>query len=156
MTNINFSILHAFFAYSVLLTSGNCDAQSDSKTKEALIDKSPSKGSKSSNNYRDFLPKPTFQEEKIVDKIMSLPEVKKRQKYVETQTKGTRHLTIWIASKPTATNNYFWIKVGEDNGMNLVTHFNFYVYPATLRIMYLDIQNDKLLSINQWRRLNGL
>ena len=93
-------------------------------------------------------------ESKIIDTIFSLKEVKERQKYIEEQTKGKRHLQIWIADKPNMTNKYYWIKVGEDNGINLVTHFNFNVYPDSMSIMYFDTQNDKEITLKEWRKIN--
>ncbi len=96
-------------------------------------------------------------EEKIIDTIFKLTEVKKRAKYIEEQTKGKRHLKIWIADTPNLPDQkYYWIKASEDNGANLVTHFNFYVYPNSMRIMYYDAQSDRELTLNKWREINGM
>ncbi|RZL44597.1 MAG: hypothetical protein EOP00_19535 [Pedobacter sp.] len=96
-------------------------------------------------------------EDEIIDSIFSLTEVKERAKYIEEQTRGKRHLKIWVADIPnTFDHKYYWIKVGEDNGTNLVTHFNFYVYLDPLRIMYYDTQNDNELTLNKWRKINGM
>jgi hypothetical protein len=92
-------------------------------------------------------------ENKIIDTIFKLTEVKERAKYIEEQTKGKRHLKIWVADSPHLPDQkYYWIKVGEDNGTNLVAHFNFYVYPDSMRIMYYDAQSDSELTLNQWRK----
>ena len=82
-------------------------------------------------------------EGKIIDTIFKLTELKERAKYIEEQTKGKRHLKIWVAGTPNLPDQkYYWIQAGEDNGTNLVTHFNFYVYPDSMRIMYYDTQSD--------------
>lgn len=92
-------------------------------------------------------------EEKIIDTIFKLTEVKERAKYIDQQTKGKRHLKVWIEDTPKLPDQkYFWIKVGEDNGTNLVTHFNFYVYPDSMRIMYYDIQADSAITLGKWRK----
>ena len=104
------------------------------------------------NKQTDNLPNSNL-EEKIIDTIFKLAEVKERAKYIEQQTKGKRHLIIWVENTPGSDNQYYWIKVGEDNGMNFVTHFNFYVYPDSMRIMYFDINNDKEIGLAEWRRI---
>ena len=94
-------------------------------------------------------------EESIIDTIFSLAEVKDKAKYIEQQTNGKRDLKIWVVAAPNLAHKYYWIKVGEDNGTNLVTHFNFYVYPDSMRIIYLDTKNNKELTIDEWRKVNG-
>ena len=72
-------------------------------------------------------------------------------------SKGKRHLKIWVADTPNLPDQkYYWIQAGEDNGTNLVTHFNFYVYPDSMRIMYYDTQSDSELTLNKWRKINGM
>lgn len=92
-------------------------------------------------------------EDKMMDTIFNLKEVQERAKYIEGQTNGKRHLKVWLADTPNLpTTHYYWIKVGEDNGTNLVTHFNFYVYLDSMRIMYYDIPNDSALTLDEWRK----
>lgn len=92
-------------------------------------------------------------EDKMIDTIFNLKEVQERAKYVDEQTNGKRHLKVWLADTPNLpTTYYYWIKVGEDNGTNLVTHFNFYIYPNSMRIMYYDIPADTTLPLNEWRK----
>lgn len=97
-------------------------------------------------------------EDQIIDSIFKLQEVKEWSKYLEDQTKGKRHAKLWIADKPNlADQKYYWIKVGEDNGTNLVTQFNFYVYPDSIRIMYLNTLDDSELTLEEWRKTkNGM
>lgn len=95
-------------------------------------------------------------EDKIIDTIFKLKDVKERAKYIEEQTKGKRHLKIWVADLPNLPNQkYYWIKAGEDNGTNLVTHFNFYVYLDSMRIMYYDTQSDCELTLSKWRKISN-
>ncbi|HEY1871246.1 MAG TPA: hypothetical protein VGG71_09320, partial [Chitinophagaceae bacterium] len=61
-------------------------------------------------------------EEKIVDTIFKLKEVKERAKYIEQQTRGQRRVRIWFEDTPRLPGKkYYWVKVGEDNGAALVT-----------------------------------
>jgi hypothetical protein len=91
-------------------------------------------------------------EDKIIDTIASLKEVVERSKYVEEQTKGKRHLKFAIWDKPKKGTSYYWVKVMEDNGIALYTHFNFYVYPKTMTIKYYDTINDKVIDLTTWRK----
>src|ERR1700684_1649130 len=72
-------------------------------------------------------------ENKILDTIAKLKRVKERIAYVEKETKGKRHLKFIIWDKPTKYHPYYWVKVMEDNGLSYYTHFNFYVYPKTMK-----------------------
>jgi len=99
------------------------------------------------------LKEPAFNkiENKIIDTIANLAEVKERAGYVEKQSRGKRHLVYTIYQKPVKAIPYYWIKVWEDNGSAYVTHFNFYVYPKTFLIKYLDTANDKVIDLETWR-----
>jgi len=95
-------------------------------------------------------------EEKIIDSIFKLPEIIKRAKYIEQETKGKRHLKVWVSDIPHLPDQkYYWVKAGEDNGSSLVTHFSFYVYADSMRIMYYDINDDKELTLSEWRKVNS-
>jgi hypothetical protein len=91
-------------------------------------------------------------ENQIIDTIANLKEVKQRAGYVEDQTNGKRHLRILIDEKPNKTAHYYLVKVMEDNGDAYVTHFNFYVYPKTMTIKYLDTLTGEILDLNTWRK----
>ncbi len=91
-------------------------------------------------------------ERNVIDTILSLPEVKERAAYIEQETKGQRHLIVLIAAEPDSTNNYYWVKAGEDNSDVFVTHFHFFVYPDSMRIMYYDVLEDAEKSLKEWRR----
>ena len=90
-------------------------------------------------------------ENKIIDTIIKLKEVRDRAKYVLDQTKGKRHLQYAIWGKPSSEKPYYWLKVLEDNGDTYYTHFNFYVYPKTMTIKYWDTKNDEVLDLKTWR-----
>jgi hypothetical protein len=99
--------------------------------------------------YFDYNPS----ENDIINALLKLPEVENRKLYIEKQTHGTRHLKIWIHQMPEETEKgYYWVKVGEDNGTTVVTHLNFFVNQRTLEIDYYDIENDKNIDLETWRK----
>lgn len=92
-------------------------------------------------------------EKKIYEIILALPEVKERANYIERHTKGARHLRVWIYQTPNETGEkYYWVKAGEDNGTNFVSHFNFFVYPDNFEIKYYDTVNDTIINLETWRK----
>ena len=95
---------------------------------------------------------------KIYDTIFSLSEVKERDLYIKKMTSGKRHLQIIIDSVGLVENGYYWVKAGEDNGINFVTHFNFFVYPNKYEIKYFDTARDTIINLRTWREetKNGL
>jgi len=105
------------------------------------------------SNTNDTNTKSTAIENKIYDLVFALPEVKDRADYIERQSNGTRHLRTWIYQTPKETQGkYYWVKVGEENGMNFVSHFNFYVYQENFEIKYFDTENDTIISLDTWRK----
>jgi hypothetical protein len=91
-------------------------------------------------------------ERRIIDKVLALPEVQKEIRYVETASKGKRHLGATISERPSEEFAYYLIKVWEDNGVSYVSHFNFFVNPKTLTIKYQDTVHDTLLDLKTWRQ----
>jgi hypothetical protein len=96
-------------------------------------------------------------EKQIFDSINAIPEVKERANYIEKETNGNRHIKIWIYHTPRGKGeNYYWVKVGEDNGSNLVTHFNFIVYFNDFKIKYLDTVTNQIIDLKTWRQQRGM
>jgi hypothetical protein len=91
-------------------------------------------------------------ENKIIDTIFKLKEVKERSGYVEKESKMKRHLSVAIYAKPTKNEPYYWVKVWEDNGHSYTTHFNFYVYPKPFTIKFRDDVGGAAISLKDWRR----
>lgn len=91
-------------------------------------------------------------EDMVIDKVFDIPEVKERAEYIKKETNDQRNLKIWIAARPNNNDDYYWVKAGEDNGMSLVTHFDFYVYPKTMSVKFYDVVEDKVLSLSEWRK----
>ena len=156
MTQCTFSTLTKYLFLLLVLTSCNHVDKQPSDTIKIDSIKNIKQVASADKKNQDTLLEFSNLENKIIDTIFQLKEIRDRQKYIEQQTKGARHLQIWIADKPNLTNKYYWIKVGEDNGTNLVKHFNFDVYPDSMRIMFFDTQDDKEITLKDWRKINGM
>lgn len=92
------------------------------------------------------------EEDKCVSIIDTLPEISALANNIEEKSKGKNHLTIWMAADPSETKiKYYWVKVGEDNGDNIATLFNFYVDPKHDEVLYYDVVNDTLITLEEWR-----
>jgi hypothetical protein len=91
---------------------------------------------------------------KALDTVLHIPEVIDRKKLIEGNSNGQRKLSSWIVEKP-GKHPFYLIAVGEDSANtenNL--HFNFHVYPDSMRIMFYDVLNERETSLEEWRAQN--
>ena len=87
-----------------------------------------------------------------VEKVMRLPEVGKANAYILHHSTDKRKLFAMIYGEPTRQQPYYWVAVGEDNGMCFVTHFGFHVYIRTGKIWYIDTLNGTEIDLRTWRK----
>lgn len=146
------TIIRFFSLFTVLTIVVACNNVNENKksrsNKNNLTEANENVESKNQKDDADEFKR----DDKIIDKVFTLPEVKERAEYIKNETDGKRNLKIWIAARPDETDGYFWVKVGEDNGMSLVTHFDFYVYPETMEIFFYDVLTDSQMSLTEWRK----
>lgn len=89
--------------------------------------------------------------ENILDTIWTIDEVNERDSYVKNQSNNKRELMVYINGTPDELNeDYYWVKVAEDNGNAYFTHFDFFVYP-NWSIKFYDRVKDKELTLDDWR-----
>lgn len=87
----------------------------------------------------------------LIDSIWTLKPIQDKNNDIFTKSEGKRKLSILIYKTAKETNKgYYWIKVGEENGSNFVSHFNFYVYPANNQIMFFDAINTAEIPLKKW------
>ena len=76
--------------------------------------------------------------EQITSNVLSLVEnqssVKEIVKQVDSLSKGQRHIVLIPSLYDTAKNIYL-VKVGEDNGIDVVSYFNFFVDLDSMKII---------------------
>lgn len=87
-----------------------------------------------------------------MDTIMRLPEIKDDNAYIKKVTKNKRHLFPIIYGETDRQRPYYWVVVGEDNGMSFVPHYHFYVYIKTGKIFYFDLIKDTAVDLRSWRK----
>jgi len=89
--------------------------------------------------------------ENILDTIWTIDEVNERNSFVKDQSNDKRELMVYINGTPNELNeDYYWVKVAEDNGNAYFTHFDFFVYP-NWSIKFYDRVKDKELTLDNWR-----
>lgn len=89
--------------------------------------------------------------ENILDTIWTIKEVNVRNDYVKKESKNKRELMVYINGTPDELKEqYYWVKVAEDNGNAYFTHFDFFVYP-NWEIKFYDRIKDKELTLEEWR-----
>ena len=92
------------------------------------------------------------EEDRAVNMVMNLPEVKQASQEIEKGSNGKHHLAVYVDTPPTNTDPNYWVKVAEDNGGSLVTDYMFTVDGKTHQIKYYDTAQDTLVTLDQWRK----
>ncbi len=95
---------------------------------------------------------PQAEEQKIINAILALPEIKEKASYITTTTHENRHLRLWITQSPTPETPFYIVHTGEETATNLITHAIFHVYPDVMHILYYDATTDTCLSLKEWRQ----
>ena len=90
--------------------------------------------------------------DRMLDSVFNLREVKERIGYVDKLTKGKHKIKLIVYAEPTKDQPYYWIKVWEDNGISMVTHFDFFAYPKPFTIKVYDSAEDAEISLEEWRQ----
>lgn len=80
---------------------------------------------------------------KIFEMIKKIPETKEK--------------SIWIFESPQINDkDYYWIKVGEgeigQSDKDFKTEINFFIYPKNFDIKYYEEKENKLMSLEEWRK----
>lgn len=75
-----------------------------------------------------------YRTEKVIALIEQQPTVKEKTKLVDSLSKGSRHISILPMLQDSAKNVYL-VKVGENNGVNFVSYFNFLVDANTMKVL---------------------
>lgn len=84
----------------------------------------------------------------MFDTLFHLKEVKERNNYIIKESRGKRQLSALLYKRPEETKNgVYWIKIVEDNGSSMVTHFNFFVYPKSGKIVYFDTFKNQEIEL---------
>jgi len=80
---------------------------------------------------------------KIFDLISNLPEVE--------NCKGCDVVSVYQDARHAKSGKY-WIKVGHDNGTNLVSQFNFFVDTLTYKVTFLDTETGEEIDLDVLRK----
>ncbi len=78
---------------------------------------------------------------KVLDLVEEQKIVKAQIKLIDSLSKGQRHISI-IPTLDDTTKNIYLVKVGENNGINLVTYYNFLVDANSMTIINADGKLD--------------
>ena len=102
---------------------------------------------------KDFCKVPEIDTDTFYNKICKLPEVVEYSNNLMTNNK--RKLKIWsIDTVEIDHTKYALYNVGEDNGVCLVTNFHFARNLYDDKLLGYDIENDTVISLEKWRKLN--
>lgn len=145
---------------AILLTSVllSCDDSAEEKQTLEPVIESPVNTEETTEKPKTESAKPkkdthvklTNTEDKLIDQVWQLAEVKALSDKIERESKGKRHLMGRISSTPSDDQEYYGISISEDNGEALATYFEFRIYPDN-SIYYYDVVEDRELTLKEWR-----
>ncbi len=75
--------------------------------------------------------------DKVLELVAAQKIVKDQIKFIDSLSKNQRHISL-VPTLDDTTKNIYLVKVGEDNGTNLVTYFNFLVDANSMTIINTD------------------
>jgi hypothetical protein len=87
----------------------------------------------------------------IVKRIADLPEIKAKMQEVENKSRGKVKLQIMLHRKPDESIPYYWVKVNEPVGDEMVELYNFFLKQSSYEIKYYDTIKDTLMDLAAWR-----
>ncbi len=87
----------------------------------------------------------------IVKRIADLPEIKAKMQEVENKSRGKVKLQIMLHRKPDESIPYYWVKVNEPVGDEMVERYNFFLKQSSYEIKYYDTIKDTLMDLAAWR-----
>ncbi len=90
-------------------------------------------------------------EEKILDLIRNINEVKASDKYIDSFSHHKKGIATLIF-KPTKGEKNYTVQAGYNGESSFETYYNFYVDSATLQIKIQDPVDGDVVTIDEWRR----
>ena len=100
-------------------------------------------------------PVPTLTKEQAMASLLALPEVKTWSSEIEKQSRGKAHGAI-IEDNPTPRTlngkGYWQMSFVENRKQSVRRRESFLVAQADGQILVEDLQNDTVLSLDEWRR----
>jgi len=95
-----------------------------------------------------------IREDKIIDRLYLLPEIKEKNRYIDSFTNHKRGIAFITMSKPNGKSDFYWIQAGFNGDVRFEPYYNFYVYYPKMKIEVLDPSTDKVYSLQEWRKRN--
>jgi hypothetical protein len=96
----------------------------------------------------------TTEENIVLGKIYKIPEVRKKDHFIDSLTNHKHGISTITLKRPTAKEAYYVIQVGYNNEMRFEPYYTFYVYKKNLVIKVYDTLSGKIISLAEWRKLD--
>lgn len=93
-------------------------------------------------------------EDRIVDQLFFLPEIKAKNRFINSITQHKHGITFVTLKKPTAESDYYWMQAGYNGALRFEPYYNFYVYYPKMRILIFDPATNTPYTLSEWRKRN--
>ncbi len=140
----------------------SCDFGDDGENKRPNpIDSLSLDSSKNKNNTTtkhivaiDTSLKDTSIQGQLTAAILKLPELKREALLLDSTSKGKTKLAATLSDTPLETDNLYNVKVSEKTGNESKVRYDFYIDKDTREIKLYDAGEDRLITLDEWRKSN--
>jgi len=94
-----------------------------------------------------FASRQLSEDDKVINKILSIREVKQQSRYIDTISGHKHGIFVVILKRPKNSADYYWVQAGYNNEMRFEPYFNFYVYCPKMTVKFLDPISNKVYSL---------
>lgn len=91
-------------------------------------------------------------ENKILDKLFNLPEVKISSRFIDSLTNHRHGISMRIIQRPNGLKKYYIIDAGYNSSERFENYYNFYVWPDRMIVKVVDSYTGRLLTLTEWRK----
>jgi hypothetical protein len=88
----------------------------------------------------------------VLNKIYKIPEVRKKDHFVDSITNHKHGISMIIVQRPNAKEPYYVVQVGYNNKIRFEPYYTFYVYKKNLVIKFYDTIQNEIITLEEWRK----
>lgn len=92
-------------------------------------------------------------DKKVLKLVMDLPEVKRACSKLDSARKSKNNVVSVIEQNPNQDDPYYSIIIKDKQGKQNDKLFQFFVDPTTNQIKIYDAGEDRLISLEEWRKM---
>jgi hypothetical protein len=95
------------------------------------------------------------EEEVVLEKVYKIPEVKKKDHFIDSLTNHKHGISMIILERPNENKLYYVVQVGYNNEIRFEPYYTFYVYKKNFTVKFYDPIPGEIITLKEWRKRNN-